>query len=421
MVGKAVLGGQWSVGGGRGAGAGTGRADSQRSPDPRTLNTENWKLKTDFDAIIVGAGPAGCAAAYDLGRAGRSVLLVDRRAFPRVKPCAGGLTVKTLRALRYDVGPVVRQVCTGVVVGVRSGPWRGLELHRPIVAMTVRAEFDAYCLGKTREAGAEFRVVRRIHEVREEEDGVVLETTDGELRARFVVGADGANSRVRRLVPALGDVTRGFAIETDVRVGGELPPLTFDFGVARHGYAWLFPKGDHVNVGLYTADPDERITREALADYARRRLGTDELGDVVGHHIGLDGWDRPRRTRRIFLAGDAAGLVDALLGEGIYAAVRSGQAAAAAIEAALGGGADPRPVYDRAMRPLLAEARWIRRFATLCHANLDIAWRLVTTPRIGLGALSGYALGHTMRGTFLRLPVLALRQRPRPRHAAAGE
>lgn len=369
-------------------------------------------MTSTYDAIVVGAGPAGCAAAYDLSRAGRSVLLVDRRAFPRVKPCAGGLTVKTLRALRYDVRHVVRQVCTGVVVGARSGARRGLELHRPVVAMTVRAEFDAFCLDRTREAGAEFHVVRRIHEVREEAGGVVLETTDGALRARFLVGADGANSRVRRLVPALGEIARGFALETDVRVEGALPPLTIDFGEARDGYGWLFPKGDHVNVGLYTASADEAITREALAAYVRRCLGTDALGDVVGHHIGLDGWDRPRRTRRIFLAGDAAGLVDALLGEGIYAAVRSGQAAAAAIEAGLRGD-DPRRAYDRAVRPLLAEARWIRRFAALCHAHLDGAWRLVTTPRVGLAALSGYADGRTMRAALLRLPLRMLLPLPR--------
>ena len=67
-----------------------------------------------YDAIIVGAGPSGCAAAYDLAAAGSSVLLLDKRSFPRVKPCAGALTIKTVRALRYRVDPVVRSVAKAI-------------------------------------------------------------------------------------------------------------------------------------------------------------------------------------------------------------------------------------------------------------------------------------------------------------------
>ena len=74
-----------------------------------------------WDAIIVGAGPAGCAAAYDLGKGGWKVLLVDRFHFPRTKACAGALTMKAVGALRYPIQPVVRNVCTRLVMGKGFG------------------------------------------------------------------------------------------------------------------------------------------------------------------------------------------------------------------------------------------------------------------------------------------------------------
>ena len=115
-----------------------------------------------YDAIIIGAGPAGCAAAYDLSKAGRSVLLIDRRDFPRVKACAGVLTIKTLRALRYSVRPVIRRTARNLMVGRKLEKKKLLRGKHPIAVMTVRSEFDNFCFERTIEAGAQFKVARRI-------------------------------------------------------------------------------------------------------------------------------------------------------------------------------------------------------------------------------------------------------------------
>jgi len=95
-----------------------------------------------WDAIIVGAGPAGCAAAYDLATAGRPVLLLDRAEFPRHKACAGGLTRKSLRALRYSVAPVVRETVSAIVVEKQSVEAATLASRNAVCAMTVRQELD---------------------------------------------------------------------------------------------------------------------------------------------------------------------------------------------------------------------------------------------------------------------------------------
>ena len=117
----------------------------------------------DCDILIAGAGPAGCAAAYDLARAGRRVLLLDRRSFPRPKACACGLTRKTLAALRYSVEPVIERVCREIVLQPvdRSEALR-IRTRTPICAMAVRERFDAFCLEQTLTAGAAFKKIESI-------------------------------------------------------------------------------------------------------------------------------------------------------------------------------------------------------------------------------------------------------------------
>src|SRR5689334_20572911 len=108
-----------------------------------------------FDVLIVGAGPGGCAAAFDLAGLGISVALLDRT-LPRSKPCAGGLTIKTLRALRYSVAPVIREVCTHALVGQEFRSRVRLSVGRPLCAMTVRADFDDFCREATIRRGVPF-------------------------------------------------------------------------------------------------------------------------------------------------------------------------------------------------------------------------------------------------------------------------
>ena len=364
-----------------------------------------------FDAIVVGAGPAGCAAAYDLASAGKRVLLLDRRRFPRVKPCAGGITVKTLRRLRYSITPVVRQVCTDLAVGdhlAKSQTFRG---QHPLCAMTVRAEFDDYCLRQTMARGVEFRVVPHINTLRELPDRVALETTDGTFEANWLVGADGANSVIRRLLPDSKPLALGFAIEAQVRTDRAMP-MAFDFGVAEFGYGWLFPKADHVNVGLYTNAASVRPGRAALAEYARVRLGTDRLEHVLGHHIGLEGWSGVPGTGRVVLAGDAAGLVDPLLGEGIHNAVASGQTAAEAIVTAEKKGTPLSIEYGSLMRPLLEDLRISYRSAVKFYANVEVGYRALTSRLVRAALMKGYARGlsfSTIRRKFLLIPFQPVR------------
>jgi geranylgeranyl reductase family protein len=369
----------------------------------------------DYDVIVVGAGPSGSAAAYDLAAAGRGVLLVDRRRFPRTKACAGGLTPRTLRRLRYSVAPVVRQVCTEMTLAHAPDAAVRLRGAGALCAMTVRAELDAFCLARTVERGAEFRLTSHIAEIREQRDGVLVETREGTLRARYLIGADGANSVVRRFLPGAPPLRRGFAIEADVRALA-LPPMTFEFGAAPYGYGWLFPKGDHVNVGLYTNAAAPRPGRAELLAYARRALGAPvDLGTVVGHAVGLGAWRGVPSSARIALVGDAAGFVDPLLGEGIHGAVATGQAAAAAALDSLRSGGPLAPAYARRVRPVLEDLRRCHRHAVRFYRNLETGYRALTSRFVSSALLRGYARGMSFSEIRRWSALLALPPVPRTR------
>ena len=366
----------------------------------------------DFDVIIVGAGPAGAAAAYDLRLAGLSVLLLDRRTFPRHKACAGGLTVKTLNALRYAVDPVIQTRCRTLDIG--KGLTRSVHFvgRRDICAMTVRSELDLFCLGKARTVGARFRVTDRILSIRETQNHVTLHTGSGPLKAAFLIGADGAQSRVNRLTGEFTRQTRGFALEGTLPIDPAAPPrMAFDFNVVPYGYGWVFPKSDHANIGLYSSSPAVALKKRHLYAYARRKLGRADLQNLSGHAMGMGGWRYRPRGRRILLAGDAAGLVDPLLGEGLYNAVHSGQLAAQAIVSSQSNGPPAGAVYDR----LLGKIRW-----DLILGGLSAAW-FYRWPQLGHWALTlkpvrytlmkGFALGWPLGKIglgFYRLPFLTL-------------
>ena len=347
-----------------------------------------------WDAIIVGAGPAGCAAAYDLAAAGRRVLLMDRAAFPRHKACAGGLTRKSLRALRYSVAPVIRRTLSSIVVEKCAGEAATLASRSPVCAMTVRDELDDYCLKQTLAAGAQFARIGAIAAIEESAQEIALRADGQTFRAGFLVGADGVHSRVRQLL--CGDATpwlrRGFALEAQVRDAGD-SHLIFNLAAVRQGYAWVFPEGDHLNVGLYSESPAEKLNRDRLAQWIQARFGQPSIGDATGQYLGFGAENAPPPHHRVFLTGDAGGFADPLTGEGIYGALSSGQAAAAAIDAELRSGAQADSVFAELTAPLRRDLRLSAAGARWFYGNLDTGFRALTAPLLRSAAINAYANG----------------------------
>ncbi|HYK35895.1 geranylgeranyl reductase family protein [Alloacidobacterium sp.] len=347
-----------------------------------------------WDAIIIGAGPAGCACAYDLASAGKSVLLLDKAEFPRIKACAGGLTMKTVRALCYSIEPVVRQSIDRMVLEERDSSRIPVKSRKTICVMTERSELDAFCLAKTIEAGAVFQRIQGITGIDERADEVVVTTQDTVSRGRFLVGADGVNSQVRRMTSDSPWFRKAFAIEANIPRHALDEDLVFDFAPVASGYGWVFPKRDHVNVGLYSLDADEKLNRTRLSTYIANRFGNSARpANFIGQHAGFGAAQHHIDRDRVFLAGDAGGFVDMLTGEGIYGAVISGQSAAAAILSDLNQKALAKESFVRLTENLRQNLGIAERIATSFYANPQRGFRAMKMPLLRSAILKGYADG----------------------------
>lgn len=348
-----------------------------------------------YDAIVVGAGPAGSSAAIRLARGGARVLLLDRARFPRDKPCGGGLTRRALGEIPVDPEPVVERRIDTMDFGFRYGRRFTRRTREPLVLMTQRRRLDALLVDEARRAGVE---VREGENVREPER--LLEHAD------VLVGADGANGHTRKLLAA--DYAYGVAFEGNITGAHDYDTRALlDLCTVPGGYSWLFPKGDHVNVGVGGWESEGPRLRAKL-DEAARAYGFDpaRLTGVRGHRLPLRSAHHVPAGERVVLVGDAAGLVDPLSGDGMYEAFLSARLAAEAILAGEPAAYGPRIVdaVARQQQAAWAIKRALDRAPRLAYAivRTRLAWRLAET------VLMGDERAFSRLGTGLKAPLRAL-------------
>jgi len=349
-----------------------------------------------FDVAVIGAGPAGSLTAYRLARGGARVLLVDKARFPRDKPCGGGLTMRAVAELPFSVDPVVEEVVTGIVCRLRYG--RSFTRGRGELAlMTQRRRLDHFLVQRAVEAGVEFR------------DGTQVDPLA--VPADVVVGADGANGTTARKLGLGGDIVHGVALEGNVSHARVYKKnyagrLVLEFGVVPGGYAWVFPKADHVNVGVGGWASIGPQARELLRDLcAHHAIDIADVTEIRGHRLPMRRPSTRLARDNALLVGDAAGLVDPVSGDGMYEAFVSARLAA---EAILAGDV---AAYERAVRRELDGLRtagWgakraLDRFPRLTFAlmRLPATWRAIEQVVTGEVAEPGATRGAERRAMKL--------------------
>ncbi|MCK9521820.1 MAG: NAD(P)/FAD-dependent oxidoreductase [Proteobacteria bacterium] len=335
-----------------------------------------------YDVCIIGAGPAGLAAAERLHAAQRSVCLIDRRAHPGTKACGGGLTQAALARIPRDVISTGRP-CR--VLEVHSAGWRSrIHTDTPYMTLADRTTWQAQWRARLIARGVRIHTETRLLHLTK--NGVA--TSCGHITCGHIIGADGPNSRVRRalgLPTAIGSIALQLR-HTHAPDAALLPAVWFwptHFGA---GYAWRFPHPDGCRwgVGVPTQTHDARALKAAFQHFLRHQRidetrGIREGGNIGCHYVG-------HRFGRVWLAGDAAGLASPVTGEGISQALISGDEVAKEICC---------PNYrSRAIARLGGQHR--RTFAALAGplpgARLlhSAAW-LLRIPSLGRTVLSRFA------------------------------
>ncbi|ABW02020.1 geranylgeranyl reductase family protein [Caldivirga maquilingensis] len=280
-----------------------------------------------YDLIIIGSGPAGNAAALVASRLGVRALIIDKSKHPRVKPCGGGLTPKTIalsRILGLDLSEVIEHECGEVLVVTHAGSFV-MRFKEPMIRVSRRERLDEFMFNEAVNNGVEY-VNDEVLRVRETPSKVEVIGRSSVYEAKWVIGADGAPSRVGR---SIGVMPRSNAVALmNIASGNPIintgDACILDFTRIKWGYAWLFPlsHGEY-DVGLGSALKGRYSN--LLLSYVNE-LGL-KPGRLIGHLIPY----RPPNsasTRRVMLTGDALGLADPVTGEGIFQAMMSGALAA---------------------------------------------------------------------------------------------
>ena len=211
-----------------------------------------------YDVIVIGAGPAGAAAASRMARKGLLTLLIEKERLPRYMACGGGLTQAVTKHVDFDYSATVERVVTGFTLSYKHGPEYTLCPPGLKIEMVSRNRFDHRAVEEAVRSGA--KLIEGIAAVAVEEGKreAAVRTHGGEtFQGRIVVGADGSNS-VAAQAAGLTDDQYGIALAGEIYPVGGTIPGTFDnriffrFGDIQNGYGWIFPKDDHYSIGILT-------------------------------------------------------------------------------------------------------------------------------------------------------------------------
>lgn len=291
-----------------------------------------------YDVLVAGAGPAGSTAARHCARAGLRTLLLDKAEFPRTKPCGGGIPalIENLEGLDLPFPELAPHKVSEQLLRLRGERELRVPLARPIY-MVDRATFDTELLRLAQEAGAVFSPNTKVSTIIEENDQVILRTDKGDFSGDYLIGADGASGTTTRHLGNQQERPPAAAIDLEVQVSSALRKVweercLFDFGVIPGGYGWVFPKADHLSCGI-GAWRGARGLKAALYRFVSDTLqGEFTVLAERAHRIPLFEQGTVVAQGRILAIGDAANLVEPILGEGIRFAIWSAQLAAKALQ-----------------------------------------------------------------------------------------
>ncbi len=297
-----------------------------------------------YDVVIVGGGPAGSTAGIYLSKQGYKTLIIDKSKFPRDKLCGGALTEKTVKLLE-ELGIKDYKSVIDYEINTYSVFWKKEELYRGdsiySFRFVKRKVYDSFLLGKARESGAD--ILEGVKVVNIDFIEKILYLSDGgEVNYRFLIGADGVNSTVRRLLVEKGllkaeNWKKNLANAIEVYIGRDSVGFKIDhpliiLGYIKWGYSWIFPNKDQLVVGIGGLIDKNRDIKVSFFEFLKDFFPDYIPSKIMGHTIPFGNFLREPCYKDVLLIGDAGGITNPASGEGIFSAQKSGILAAESIE-----------------------------------------------------------------------------------------
>ncbi len=341
-------------------------------------------------------------AAYELAKKSLKVALLEKARLPRYKACGGVVAPRVERILDFSIEPTIERRITKMMITVKLGSPFISQAPHPFAYLVMREKFDNYLVEVASRAGAEVYEQSPLTGLIDAQSSYLLTTPTREFRAKYIIGADGANSVTRKLVGAPRFQRLAVAIEREIQSSPELlekwsDTIAVDFGQLASGYAWVFPKAANFSVG---AGGPKSVAKQLESCYrATVNHYQDQIGNArpyveAGHHLPIRVPNERLVYGRTLLVGDAAGLIEPMAGEGIYYAMRSAQIAAETILQAIRFDDGYLPGYqkkiDQEIQPELQVAKsllllldkspqfWVPRLLKQSHPFWQYFYRVFT-------------------------------------------
>lgn len=337
-----------------------------------------------YDVIIIGAGPAGTNTAFYLGESGFKTLILDKCSFPRVKVCAGGLPYH-IKDYGLDIDDIIECKSDSAIFSYKGKDKIILKFNNFTIDMVMRHNFDYYLLNRAIKENAIFNSDEIFLKGEFENDLISITTNKNIYKTKYLVGADGACSSVNKFFNIIRKDNLGITINAEVEVTEERKRrqgrnISLDLGKVDMGYSWIFPKKNHLSIGIGAAKNKFKNFKK----FFFRNLKYLDINDddiikirmIKGHALPFFSEEEKLNKKNVLLVGDAANLVDALSGEGIYYAMKSGELAANSIIQTETNNIDIDCYNDLIRKTILTDLTYSKKFADLFFKYPKISYIL---------------------------------------------
>lgn len=348
-----------------------------------------------YDVLIVGSGPAGALLGYLLARNCVKVLVIEKAILPRYKPCGGGLTKKSLSALPFNICEIIEDYIYTASIFVNHEPVFTNTFNDPIMGMVKRDKFDHFLIGKAINAGIVFQQDTDFKSLSGSIGNLSVGTSKGVLKTRIIIGADGVNSRVARSLDLrvrknVMNAVEGEVFYDNAEIVEEFKSsVHFDFGVIPYGYGWIFPKKDHLSIGVLTTSKKIKNVKHYFTSYLKKK-GLSNFREIepLSSHLIPCGSEKKNvvANQRGLLIGDAAGLGDPITGEGIFYAIKEAYIASKAVMNALESGYELMESYNNMIQEeLMHELICAKRISYMLYKLPSLSYRVLKSHGKKLG------------------------------------